>query len=504
MNTKANSILILDDDEQLSDVLSLSLESDGYAVDCCSTLAQGLRTLARTPGKYSTLLVDLRLPDGNGLDVLPKIRELAPDVPVFIITAHGDVDSAVTAFTRGATGYIKKPFQDGELKSQIAQAIENFELRKEVQSLKNLASLSESHDVRSIIKSRDPVMEPLLRKITMAAQVNSNVVITGESGTGKELVARALHRAGPRKNAPFVAFNCAAVPENLLESELFGYVRGAFTDARDNKPGLFTRAQGGTLFLDEIGDAPLSIQAKLLRVLQEREVLPLGGTSPIKIDVRVVAASHKSLQEEAQKGTFRQDLFYRLHVLPIQVPALRERKKDIIFLASLFAHKICKEMGVEFGGFRQSAQESLESYAWPGNVRELQNRIEHALVIEGGGKLSGKSFFPEKEWPQEQDAASWAQDPVVPDPLVESVAPTQTKSSLTVKDAHVDEVPLVFHSAKSQFEREYLLRLLNAARGNIAKAARLAEKSRTEVYGLLKKHGLEATEFKSNSGSSNA
>jgi two-component system response regulator GlrR len=384
MAAQSDRILVVDDDEQLSEILSLSLESEGYRVSTCTTLAraaEAVSSAAQGSESFSLILLDIRLADGNGIEFLPRLREQCPNLPIFIITAHGDVDSAVEAFTFGANGYIKKPFRDGELKAQIAQAIEGYKLKREVQSLKNAPPGTE---IRELLHSKDPAMELVLKRISTAAQVTSTVVITGESGTGKELVARALHKAGTRRHGPFIAFNCAALPENLLESELFGYHRGAFTDAKDNKPGLFARAHGGTLFLDEIGDAPLSIQSKLLRVLQEREVLPLGATSPIKVDVRVIAATHKSLKDEVEQGRFRQDLYYRLHVLPIHVPALRERPKDIVFLGTLFATRIAEHMGVSFEGFTLKAAETLQEYLWPGNVRELQNRVEHA----GGSRRS--------------------------------------------------------------------------------------------------------------------
>jgi two-component system response regulator GlrR len=472
-------ILVVDDDDQLTDILSIVLESEGYLVRTCSTGLRALDLLSRS--SYSLVLLDLKLGQESGLELLPKLREVAPGIPIFMITAHGDVDSAVDAFTLGATGYIKKPFREGDLKVQISQAIENYKLRLEVQSLR---SLNSGDDVRQIIRSRDPAMEHVLRRVAMASQVSSSVVITGESGTGKELVAKALHRCGARRKAPFIAFNCAALPESLLESELFGYVRGAFTDAKETKPGLFQRAHGGTLFLDEIGDAPLSIQTKLLRVLQEREVLPVGGSTPIPVDVRVIAATHRSLQDEVSSGRFRQDLYYRLHVLPIQVPALRERPKDVLYLASFFAAQIAEQMGVEFEAFTPAAIQLLEAHCWPGNVRELQNRVEHALAVERGGRLTGRGLFPERfadpgtlEEPSEQIASMI---------LEENEAPASA----------TDTSVLTFKEAKISFEKSYLEKVLTAARGNIAKASRLAEKSRTEVYSLLRKHGLDPTAYK--------
>ncbi|MGK5090145.1 sigma-54 dependent transcriptional regulator [Bdellovibrionota bacterium FG-2] len=460
LENQAPSLLIIDDDEQLSEILSLTFEADGFIVHCCDGEAAALRFLRETDP--ALILLDLRLGEVSGLSVLPKLREISPKVPIFMITAHGDVDSAVEAFRLGVTGYIRKPFQEGELKAQVSQAIEDYQLKQEVSLFRKAPSSSE---VRNFIRSRDPAMDPLIRRTGMAAQVPSSVVIQGESGTGKELVARSLHFCGPRKNAPFVAFNCAALPESLLESELFGHIRGAFTDARESKPGLFVQAQKGSLFLDEIGDAPLSIQAKLLRVLQEREVLPVGSSTPVKIDVRVIAASHRSLKEEVARGTFRQDLFYRLHVIPLEIPPLRDRPKDILFLASLFALELATKIGTSFDGFSPAASQALLAHAWPGNVRELQNRIEYALALSKGGALAAIDLFPENLITQSSEP--------------ERVAP----------EDHL--LPLAFSEAKSQFEQNYLKQLLAAASGNVAQAARLASKSRTEVYSLLKKHGLD-------------
>jgi two-component system response regulator GlrR len=468
------SILLIDDDEQITDVLDVVLESQGYSIQSCSSPGVAVEMLANF--SFSLILLDLRLGEYNGLDLLPKLRETDPDVPIFIITAHGDVDSAVAALTQGADGYIRKPFEEGDLKEQIARAIENYEMRR---ALRNEKTPLPYNDARNIIRCLDHRMETTLKRIARASQVSSNVVVTGESGTGKELVARALHQCGPRRDGPFVALNCAALPENLLESELFGYQRGAFTDARENKPGLFVRANGGTLFLDEVGDAPLSIQAKLLRVLQEREVLPLGASAPIKIDVRIVAATHKSLQAEVEKGAFRQDLFYRLHVIPIHVPPLRERNKDIVFLADFFARKIAGDLEREFDGFTPGAIQALESHPWPGNVRELQNRVEYALILATSSKLTVTNLFPER-----------------PEPLFDHVE-TPVETPTTASDELPPNTPLpTFQEAKNSFERTYLERVLSVAKGNITKAASLASKSRTEVYGLLRKHRLDPLNFK--------
>ena len=466
----SDRILLIDDDEELGDVLGLVLERAGYSVEIAQDhdLAMA-KILSGLP--YSAFLVDLRLGDRSGLALVPEILESHPNSPILMITAHGDVDSAVEGFKLGISGYIKKPFQDGELILQIGQAIENARLKSSIEE----ARLIRATDcIRTRILSRDPAFEAVYKRVAIAAQVNSPVVIQGESGTGKELVARALHSSGPRKDGPFIAFNCGALPENLAEAELFGYMRGAFTDARENKPGLFVRANGGTLFLDEIADASPTLQTKLLRVIQEKEVTPLGGTHPIKVDVRIISASHKSLQRLVELGQFRQDLFYRLHVVPIHLPALRARQKDILFIAAIHAKRLAEQLKIGFDGFTAAAEKQLLAHGWPGNVRELHNRIEHAMVVLQGGRLSARSLFPEMELEGNET------DPV----LLETVEPS------------VEDALPSFFEAKVSFERTYLERVLKAAQGNIARASRLASKSRTEVYSLLKKHGLDPESFK--------
>jgi two-component system response regulator GlrR len=334
--------------------------------------------------------------------------------------------------------------------------------------------------IHDLISSRDPVMEPVLRRIESVARHHSNVVVTGESGTGKELVAKALHELGSRKNGPFVAVNCAALPESLLESELFGYARGAFTDARADRAGLFARAQGGTLFLDEVGDASQAIQAKLLRVVQEREFLPLGGRSPIRADFRLLAATHRDLPVEIARGNFREDLYYRLKVIEIRMPPLRERARDVLYLATLFAAKLAREMQLEYRGITSSAELLLETHPWPGNVRELQNRIEHALVLSHDGWLAAEDLFPERV------STAGASSGRITEVSLEAGTSGSSDSGRI----------LPYSEAKKGFEQSYLFKVLAAARGNITQAARLASKSRTEIYALLRKHGLEPGQFK--------
>jgi two-component system response regulator GlrR len=477
-------ILLIDDDEQLSEVICLLLESEGFDIRACSDPQAALGLVVRE--EFSAILLDIRLGEYNGIDLLKRIRETDPDIPVFMITAHGEIDTAVESFTVGANGYIRKPFQEGELKSQVLQAVEKYKLKRALHANRVAAS---SDEIRGLFLTRDPIMEPLLRNMEVAARVASNVVITGETGSGKEVVAQALHRTGVRKNGPFIAFNCAAVPATLIESELFGHVRGAFTDARENKPGLFVRADRGTLFLDEIGEASPAIQSKLLRVLQEKEVLPLGATSSVAVDVRIVAATHRNLEREVAEGRFREDLFYRLHVIPLEVLPLRKRPKDIPYLASIFAQKSCEQLGGKFEGFTASAWRALAEHQWPGNVRELQNRMERAAVLGMGSRLTAAAIFPEKapELPEYQDAHESQGLPADAGELYFETAVDLPALPL--------ELP-TFGEAKISFEKTYLERVLSAAKGNIAKAARLASKSRTEVYGLIRKHQLDPGKFR--------
>ncbi len=461
----------MDDDEQLSEIICLLLESEGFDIRACNDPNVALGLAVRE--EFSAILLDIRLGEHNGIELLNRIREVDPDIPVFMITAHGEIDTAVQSFTLGANGYIRKPFQEGELKGQVLQAVEKYKLKRALRSNRTAVS---SEEIRGIFLTRDPMMEPLLRKMQLAAATSSNVVITGETGSGKEVVAQALHRVGVRKKGSFVAFNCAAVPENLIESELFGHMRGAFTDARENKPGLFVRAHQGTLFLDEIGEAPASVQAKLLRVLQEKEVLPLGATASIPVDVRIICATHRNLKQEVAQGRFREDLFYRLHVIPLEVLPLRKRPKDIPYLASIFAKQCCEQQGIKFEGFTASAWRALLEHQWPGNVRELQNRMERATVLGTESKLTGASIFPEKG----------------PDLGGDFCETQEAEIAATIQSG---ELP-TFGDAKISFEKSYLERLLLAAKGNIAKAARLASKSRTEVYGLIRKHQIDPGKFK--------
>ncbi|OFZ01464.1 MAG: hypothetical protein A2070_05975 [Bdellovibrionales bacterium GWC1_52_8] len=470
MENQKKRILLVDDDEQLRDILTIQLESHGFAIDAAADSTQAFEVARRE--NVAAIFLDLRLGPECGLNLVPRLRELCPNAPILMITAHGDLDSALEGFKLGIAGYLKKPFKKGQLISElnkVLQASTVFTPRKS-------GVRSSMGKIVEKVPSVDPIFAEVYERIAVAAEVNSPVVIHGESGTGKELAARALHECGSRKSGPFVAFNCGAIPDSLAETELFGYVRGAFTDARDNKQGLFVRADRGTLFLDEIAEASPSLQTKLLRVLQEREVTPVGGTQPIRIDVRIISASHQPLLKCVEEGRFRQDLFFRIHVLTITIPPLRLRRFDIRHLGRIFAHKIAKTNGTHFEGFTQGAEEQLLAYPWPGNIRELQNRIEQAMVISGGGILNAQSLFPE-----------------IPEGLQE---PEISKTLINLDEqSSLQKVLPSFFEAKSNFERSYLEQVLAAAKGNIARAARLASKSRTEVYSLIRKHGLNPDSY---------
>lgn len=464
----ARKILLIDDDEQVIEVLEILLEGKDHE----TALAMDARTalLKAAEFQYDVILLDLRLGPECGLNLVLDLKELQPNAAIIMITAHGDLDSAIEGFKLGISGYVKKPFRDGELLEEIEKAAQASAMRSSVLAY-------EAKEVRDQLRSRvpsiDPIFDPIYQRIAVAAEVSSSVVIQGESGTGKELVARALHDCGSRKDGPFIAFNCGAIAENLAEAELFGHAKGAFTDAKENKPGLFVRADRGTLFLDEIAEASPALQTKLLRVLQEKEVTPVGASQPVRVNVRVVTASHRDLHKRVEEGLFRQDLFYRLHVLSIALPPLRARTTDIPFLANLIARKIAESHSLHFEGFTAAAEERMLSYEWPGNIRELQNRIEQAMIMVRGGVLNAESLFP-------NSATKESEVLLVANP---TVAPEE------------GEIPSFF-VAKVDFERGYWMRVLQSAQGNITRAARIASKSRTEVYSLLKKHGLDPTNFK--------
>jgi len=448
------NILVVDDDPSILHLLKLSLESANYRV---TTALKEEEAIAAVRGQVFDLsIVDLKLAQGNGISLMAELHLVIPEMPVIILTAHGSIESAVEAIQKGAYSYLTKPFETQELFSQIERAMENRRLATEVDRLQKL--LQERYDFANIV-ARGEKMQGVLEMVSRIARTESTVYIYGESGTGKELIAKAIHLASERKNNPFVAINCAALPETLLESELFGHEKGAFTGAVRSTKGLFAQAHAGSIFLDEIGDMPLGIQAKLLRVLQERQFYPIGSEKPVEVDVRVIVATQKDLADRVKQGLFREDLFYRIHVIPIHLPPLRERKEDIPSLVDHFLKKINRQMKKEVKELTPAAMQRLMLHDWPGNVRELENTIEYAVAM--------------------------TQQEVITDDLI-----------LRTKAVSAPEPIKPLREARETFEKGYLIHLLALCEGNVTKAAKLAGKYRADLYALLKKHSVKIGHFK--------
>jgi two-component system response regulator GlrR len=376
-------------------------------------------------------------------------------MPVIIPTAFGSIESAVEAMQKGAYSYLTKPFDPRELLFQIERALESSKLTSEIKMLKGL--LKEKYDFENII-AKSGEMQKILNQVSLIAKTDSTVCIHGESGTGKELIAKAIHLGSDRKDKPFIAINCAALPETLLESELFGYEKGAFTGAVRSTNGLFTQADEGTIFLDEIVNMPMSIQAKMLRVLQERQFYPIGSKKLVEVSVRVLVATNKDLEEEIKEGRFREDLFYRIHVIPINLPPLRERKDDIPALVEHFINKFNPKMGKEVKGLTHLAMQKLMLHDWPGNIRELENTIEYAMAM--------------------------TQKDIIDDNLI-----LQTKGLFR-------EPVKTLKEAKADFEKNHLIGLLDLTKGNVSKASDMAGKYRADFYNLLKKYDIKPEVFK--------
>jgi two-component system response regulator AtoC len=372
----AKRVLIVDDEENFRHMLSVILKKEGYDVEAASNGEEALQKMVLSP--FDQILCDIRMPKMDGLEFLNEAKKVGVDSTIIMMSAYGTLDIAIEAIKSGAYDYISKPFKPDEIILTLKKAEERERLRKENELLRK--EIKREYSFENII-SKNKMMQRIFEVIKKVAQYKSTILITGESGTGKELVARALHYNSDRAQNPFVAVNCGAIPENLLESELFGHAKGAFTDAIRTKKGLFEEADSGTLFLDEIGELPAQLQVKLLRVLQDGEIRRIGESKPIQIDVRIVAATVKDLAKEVNEGRFRDDLFYRLNVLPIHIPPLRERKEDIPLLIAHFIKKYSQGMNKNVIGIESKALEALMNYKWYGNVRELENTIERAIVL---------------------------------------------------------------------------------------------------------------------------
>lgn len=446
-------LLVVDDDSNLLELIKMRLESAGYEVVTALNEEEAI-TVAKEEA-ITLSIVDLKLVHKDGISLMEELHSINPNMPVILLTAHGSIESAVEAMKKGAFDYLTKPFNPQELLVQVERALENRRLTTEIERLKGL--LKEKYDFQNIV-AKSKKMQHVLEQVSHIAKTDSTVYIYGESGTGKELIAKAIYLASERKDKPFVAINCAAIPETLLESELFGFEKGAFTGAIRDSKGLFARAHQGTIFLDEIGDMPLSIQAKLLRVLQEQQFYPVGGEKPIKVDVRIIVATNKDLEAEVKNGSFREDLFYRIHVIPIKLPSLREKKEDIPILVEDFLKKFNQKIKKNIKGLTSSAIKKLMLYDWPGNVRELENTIEYAVALTQQDVISEDIILPAKDLPAE---------PLKP-----------------LKEARED------------FEKIYLIRLLEFTGGNVSRAAELAGKYRADFYNLIKKYNIKIEDFK--------
>ncbi|HNO74932.1 sigma 54-interacting transcriptional regulator [Nitrosomonas mobilis] len=453
--SNAKKILLVDDDTDLLELLSMRLKSSGYHITTAASAEAALNHLDIT--RPHLVISDIQMKEMDGMALFEQIHRTTPTLPVIILTAFGTIPDAVAAVQRGIFGYLTKPYDPKILLSQIERAMT---LSSGVTSgVQPSATNSRGNDWKSNIVTQSAIMEDLLVKVELVAQKDASVLLHGESGVGKELFARAIHQGSNRHDQPFVTINCAAIPEYLLESELFGHVKGAFTGAVRDHAGLFQLAEGGSIFLDEIGDMPLLLQVKLLRALQERTIRPVGSNEDISIDVRVISATHKDLRAEIATGNFREDLFYRLFVVGLTIPSLAQRQEDIPLLANYFLRVFAQKHQKSINALSPEATNFLLTSPWPGNIRQLMNVIEQSVVM--------------------------STIPIISEELV--------------RDAiHKDETQISsFEQARKQFEREYLVRLLKITSGNVTQAAKLAKRNRTEFYKLLNRHQLDYSLYKS-------
>ncbi|MFM9270448.1 two-component system response regulator GlrR [Halomonas elongata] len=440
-------ILLVDDDVSLLKLLGMRLESRGYRVTTAESGREALKHL--DTGRPDLVLSDMRMDEMDGLALFQEIQRRLPGLPVIILTAHGSIPDAVSATRQGVFGFLTKPVDRDELFTTIDDALAHTS-----------AASGEDDSWREAIITRSPEMERILEQARMVASSDVSVLVTGPSGSGKELLAGAIHKASRRADKPFIAINCGALPEQLLESELFGHAKGAFTGAISDHRGLFQAADGGTLFLDEIGDMPLALQVKLLRALQERQIRPLGSTASIPVDVRLISATHRDLGQAMHDGEFREDLFYRLNVVNLKLPPLKERAEDVPLLAKYLVTQAAERHKPFVKGFSKEAINLLASSAWPGNVRQLVNVVEQCVALTSS--------------------------PIIPEALVAQALVAEENALPT------------FNDARAGFERSYLIKVLKITEGNVTQAARIAGRNRTDFYKLLARHELEPSTFKPN------
>jgi two-component system response regulator GlrR len=453
-------ILVVDDDGDILRLLSIRLQARGFRVSAVGSAEEALARIAIDSPRV--VVSDIRLPGRDGLSLFEEIRATRPSLPVILLTAHGTIPDAVAATSKGVFGYLTKPFDSQILLAKIDQALSLSAPGLPPDPLVAAAGDGSGDWLEGIVFCSSRMAE-LMAEARMVANSDASILIRGDSGTGKEILARAIHRASPRARGPFVAINCGAIPEQLLESELFGHVKGAFTGAAASRVGLIQAANRGTLFLDEIGDMPLSLQVKLLRVLQERVVRPVGATRAEPVDVRLLSATHRDLDAAMAQGQFREDLYYRLDVVSLTLPPLDDRREDIPMLAAHFVQLVAAKYGKPITGFAPEALEALASASWPGNVRQLYNVVEQSCALTS--------------------------TPLIPLSLVQRALRVPTMEALN------------YAEAKQRFERNYLVQLLKLTDGNVADAARIADRNRTEFYRLLQKHDLTPAMFRADGNS---
>jgi two-component system response regulator HydG len=464
MERERASVLVVEDKENMLKLLERVLgEAHGVR-----TAENGTRALALLESQtFDVVVTDIRMPGADGFEVLNAVKKGSPQTEVILITAHASIPRAVEAIKQGAYDYLAKPFDPDELVLVVARALERKRLREQATQLRR--ELNGLVGYQNII-GKSPAMREVYALIARAAELEITVLVTGETGTGKELVARAIHDAGPRKENPFVPVNCGALPHELIESELFGHARGAFTGAAENRRGLFEEAGRGTLFLDEIGELPLPVQVKLNRALQNREIRRVGESTPRRFEARIIAATQRDLKAEVAAGKFRDDLFYRLNVFPIHVPPLRGRREDVPLLAAHFLEKVARTLRRDLEGFEPEALRLLIGHSWPGNIRELENAVERAAAITPGSRI------PPSALPPELAVAA-------PGPL-----PADELARIPYREA--------VELARDRVSREYLAALLREFNGNVTRAAERAGMERESLHRLLKRYGLHSDDFK--------
>ncbi len=459
---KSNRILIVEDESSLRTALFRILDRKGYSVITANRIEEA-QVVIQGDSQIDMALVDLNLPDGDGMEFMDTLKKQHPNCEIIILTGHGSIEAAIKATQKGAFHFVTKPFNIDELMSLVEKAMTHKKLTHENQQLKSALKSKQKFD--QIIGNSDAIRH-VMDLVERVADSDSTVLVTGESGTGKELIARAIHFSSPRSTGPFIPINCGAIPSELLESELFGHIKGAFTGAISNRVGRFEMADGGTLFLDEIGDLEPNLQVKILRALQERCFEPVGSTKTVQVNVRVITATNVDLEKAVSNGTFREDLYYRLNVIPIQIPALRERKTDIPLLLSHFLESYGRTKGRHLTGFTNEALDCLIHYAWPGNIRELENLVERLTILKGQGTVDVLDLPPKYR--------------------------AQSAHAIVQSSHHdIPEEGLDFNTAVDNYENNLIMRALEKTGWNRNQAAALLRLNRTTLVEKIKKKGLK-------------